>query len=110
MGIELAKLGSAAFIYCSQTVPGQAEMITKIKSHKAGFRGSRAIQPEILIRDLHTVKLETGFNVFPVIDGENKFLGLITRNDYDIKLHGGLKVSERMIARMGLWWELTSTI
>ena len=34
LGIELARLGGAAFIFCSQTIENQAKMISKIKHFK----------------------------------------------------------------------------
>ena len=99
MGIELAKLGGTAFIYCSQTIEDQAAMVAKIKSHKAGFVEPKTILPDVLIRDFHAIKLQTGYNVFPVVDAQNSFLGLITRNDYDVTLHGDVSVQKRMIPR-----------
>ena len=37
LGIALAKEGGISFIYGSQTVEDQAEMVRKVKKHKAGF-------------------------------------------------------------------------
>jgi IMP dehydrogenase len=99
MGIELAKLGGTSFIYCSQSIESQTEMIAKVKSHKAGFVVPRTVLAEILIKELHALKLETGYNIFPVVDHDNRFLGLITRNDYDVSLHGHLMVRDRMIGK-----------
>ncbi len=99
MGIELATLGGAAFIYSSQTIERQAEMIEKIKSHKAGFVDPETVQPDILLNDLFEITQKKRYSTFPVVDHENTLLGIITRNDYDVSLHGHLKVHERMILR-----------
>ena len=37
MAIALAKEGGVSFIYGSQTIEQQAEMVRKVKSYKAGF-------------------------------------------------------------------------
>ena len=37
MGVALAKEGGLSFIYGSQSIQKQAQMITKVKSYRAGF-------------------------------------------------------------------------
>ena len=37
MAIALARQGGCAFIFCSQPIESQAAMVSKVKSHKAGF-------------------------------------------------------------------------
>jgi len=99
MGIELAKLGGAAFIFCSQTIDAQAEMIVKIKSHKAGFVRPLTVSPTTTVREIEAIKQDKGFSTFPVVSEDNVFLGLITQRDYDAQAHGDLRVVERMIPR-----------
>lgn len=97
MAIELAKLGGVAFIYCSQPIEHQAEMISKIKNHKAGFVEPETVHPDVTIQELYTLSQQKGYTTFPVIDSNGKLLGIITKNDYDVSRHGVLKVSERML-------------
>jgi len=99
MGIELAKLGGVAFIYCSQTTDQQADMIRKIKKHKAGFVPPETVSPGTPIRDVYEMTRLRGFNTFPVVDEQYKLMGIITKNDYDVKPHGDLPVKSRMILR-----------
>ncbi len=99
MGIELAKLGGTAFIYASQAIDDQAEMVRRIKSHKAGFVEPRTIRPDQPLRDVDALRKEAGYSTFPVVSDEKRLLGLITRRDYDVRAHGELPVSERMIPR-----------
>lgn len=99
MGVELAKMGGQAFIYCSQTIEQQAEMIRKIKKHKAGFVPPETVKPDTLICDVYELTRLRGYNTFPVVDQNNKFVGIIAKNDYDVKPHGDLPVSARMISR-----------
>ncbi len=102
MAIELAKLGGNAFIYSSQTRQQQAQMVLDIKKHKAGFVEPEAVPPDMTIEDLHTLTQQRGYNTFPVVNGDKEFMGIITKNDYDYKLHHALSVSDRMIARKDL--------
>ncbi len=99
MGIELAKLGGAAFIYSSQTIESQADMIRKIKNHKAGFVKPKAVKLNMTIAEMYRIRKETGHSTFPVVNDENIFLGLISKWDYDISLHGKFKVKDRMISK-----------
>jgi len=99
MGIELAKLGGAAFIFCSQAIDTQAEMISKIKSHKAGFVKPLTVPPTTTVHQIETIKQDKGFSTFPVVSEDNILLGLITQRDYDAQAHGQLRVVERMISR-----------
>jgi len=102
MGIELAQLGGSAFIYCSQTIQQQAEMIRKIKKHKAGFVPPETVKSDMPIRELFELTRKRGYNTFPVVDDNLKLIGIITKNDYDVKPHGDLPIKNRMIPRQEL--------
>lgn len=102
MGLELARLGSVAFIYCSQPIQDQAEMVRRIKSYKAGFVQPETVRPTMTIADLAALTRQRGYGTFPVVDEEGSFLGLITRNDYDAARHCHLTVADRMIPRASL--------
>lgn len=102
MAIELAKMGGTAFIFCSQTVEQQAQMIRDIKKYKAGFVPPETVLPETSIKKLFELTRNRGYNTFPVVDKNHKLLGIITKNDYDVKPHGDKPVTDRMISRKDL--------
>lgn len=99
MGIELARRGGVAFVYASQPIDRQAEMIRRIKSHKAGFVKPRTVPPDLPLAEVAALGAREGFSTFPVVDAEDRFLGLLTRNDFASIRHGNLPVCERMIPR-----------
>ena len=99
MGIEMAKLGGAAFVFCSQSPESQAGMVARVKSHKAGFVEPRTVAPELPISGLNELRRETGYSTFPVVGESNMLLGVITRRDFDAKKHVHLSVGERMVPR-----------
>ncbi len=99
MGIELARLGGLAFIFCSQSIDHESAMIRDIKRFKAGFVEPFYVHPDMLIGDVFEISKMKGFNTFPIVDKDHKLLGILTKNDYSGSHHAHLRVSERMIPR-----------
>ena len=88
MAIALAKEGGISFIYGSQTIEQQAEMIRRVKSHKAGFVTSDSnIKPDNTLQDVLDLKARTGHSTVAVTaDGSphGRLLGIITSRDFRI--------------------------
>jgi IMP dehydrogenase len=86
MAISLARKGGVAFIYCSQPVENQAEMVSKVKHHKAGFVESDSnVKPDMSLKDTVALCKKTGHSTIAVTrDGTSKgeFLGIITDKDF----------------------------
>ena len=86
MAIALAKNGGLSFIFGSQSIDSQAEMVRKVKKHKAGFVVSDAnLTPEHTLRDVIEIKERTGFSTIGIThDGTPiaKLLGIVTSRDY----------------------------
>jgi IMP dehydrogenase len=52
MAIALARRGGCAFIYCSQSIDEQVVMVSRVKSHKAGFVPSDSnLRPDTTLRE-----------------------------------------------------------
>ncbi len=88
LAIALAKQGGVSFIFGSQSIASQAEMVRRVKSHKAGFVKSHVnIRPDQTLADLLELKEKTGHSTTAVTDdgtGDGKLLGLITDRDYRV--------------------------
>ncbi|PKM85472.1 MAG: inosine 5-monophosphate dehydrogenase [Firmicutes bacterium HGW-Firmicutes-11] len=88
MAVALAKEGGIAFIFASQPIESQEEMVRKVKSHKAGFVTSDSnIRPDQTLADILALKAKTGHSTVAVTDdgtAEGKVLGIITSRDYRI--------------------------
>jgi len=88
LAIELARSGGMSFIYCSQPIEKQADMIRKVKSYKAGFVTSDSnLKPDNTLQDLLDLKEKTGHSTMAVTEnGEpnGKLLGIITSKDYRV--------------------------
>ncbi|MBQ7112747.1 MAG: IMP dehydrogenase [Clostridia bacterium] len=101
MAIALAKEGGIAFIYGSQTIERQAEMVRRAKNYKAGFVVSDSnIRPDQTLQDVLDLKAEKGHSTMAVTDdgtGTGKFLGIVTSRDYRVsRMDKSTPVSEFM--------------
>ena len=57
MAVALAREGGVSFIYGSQSVESQAEMVRKVKAYKAGFVPSDSnIAPDQTLKDVIELK------------------------------------------------------
>ncbi len=88
MAIALAKNGGISFIYCSQSIESEAEMIRKVKKYKAGFVISDSnLTPENTLHDVLELKARTGHSTMAITEdgsSDGKLLGIVTSRDYRI--------------------------
>ncbi len=86
LAIELARNGGLSFIFGSQPVASQAEMVRRVKKFKAGFVTSDSnVRPEDTLADVLALVRKTGHNTIGVTeDGSpnGKLMGLVTSRDY----------------------------
>lgn len=86
MAIELARNGGVSFIFGSQSIKSQAEMVGKVKKFKAGFVVSNAnLTCEHTLKDVIELKRKTGFSTIGITDdgtSYGKLLGIVTGRDY----------------------------
>ena len=74
MGIELAKLGGVAFIFCSQSPESEAKMVKKIKNHKAGFVKPKTMKAEMRVKEMFEIRKKSGHSTFPLVDEKGLFV------------------------------------
>ena len=88
MGIALAREGGIAFIFVSQPVEQQAEMVRRVKNYKAGFVSSDSnLRPGDTLADVLALKARTGHSTMAVTEdgtAEGRLLGLVTSRDYRV--------------------------
>ena len=101
MAIALAREGGLSFIFCSQSIESQAQMVARVKSYKAGFVTSDSnLRPDNTLADVVALKEKTGHSTVPItLDGtaNGKLMGLVTSRDYRLsRMPLDLKVSEFM--------------
>ena len=101
LAIALAKEGGISFIYGSQSVEDQAEMVRRVKSYKAGFVISRLnLKPDSTLKDVVALKEKTGHSTIAITEdgsAHGKLVGLVTSRDYRLtRMSLDLKVEEFM--------------
>ena len=107
LAIALAKEGGISFIFGSQSIENQAEMVRKVKNHKAGFVTSASnLTPEHTLADVLALKARNGFSTVAITeDGTSggKLLGIVTSRDYRVsRMDPTDKVSSFMTPRAKL--------
>lgn len=88
MAIELAKCGGISFIFGSQPIDSQTEMVRKVKNHKAGFVVSDSnLKPDDTLKEVIELTQRNGHSTIAItIDGTptGKLMGIVTSRDYRI--------------------------
>jgi len=86
LAIALARKGGCAFVFCSQSIEAQAEMVRKVKEHKAGFvKSDSNLRPDASLQDAVNLRRKTGHSTIAVTEGgakDGKLLGLLTSKDF----------------------------
>ena len=89
LAIALARNGGLSFIFGSQPIESQAEMVRKVKKFKAGFVVSDSnLRPDCTRQDVVRLKEPTGHASVAITDDgtpNGKLLGMITSRDYRLK-------------------------
>ncbi|MDR0835100.1 MAG: IMP dehydrogenase [Tannerella sp.] len=89
LAIELARNGGLSFIFGSQSIDSQAEMVRKVKKFKAGFVVSDSnLTPENTLSDVVNLVKQTGHSTIGITaDGtpNGKLLGIVTSRDYRVE-------------------------
>ncbi|MGI5900562.1 MAG: IMP dehydrogenase [Christensenellales bacterium] len=101
MAIALAREGGISFIYGSQSIESQADMVRRVKSYKAGFVASDSnVRPDQTLKDIIDLKAKTGHSTVAVTEdgtASGRFLGIVTSRDYRVSRMGpDTKVSSFM--------------
>ena len=101
LAIALAKQGGISFIYGSQSIQAEADMIRRVKDYKKGFVTSDSnLPPEATLADVLDLKVRTGHSTVAITDdgsAHGKLLGLVASRDYRLsRMSRDLKVTEFM--------------
>ncbi|MBR4511340.1 MAG: IMP dehydrogenase [Bacteroidales bacterium] len=88
MAVALAKEGGISFIFVSQSIESQAEMVRRVKNHKAGFVSSDSnLRPNQTLNDIISLERRTGHSTVAITDdgtANGKLIGIVTSRDYRV--------------------------
>ena len=82
LAIALAREGGIGVIHRNNLIEDQAAMVTKVKrSESAVISEPYTVRKEQTVGELRFIMDQQGFSGFPVVDGENKLVGMVTGRD-----------------------------
>jgi IMP dehydrogenase len=101
LSIALARQGGLSFVFCSQPIEEQAEIVRQVKSHKAGFVSSDSnTTVDTTLGEVIDLMARSGHSTVPVTsDGTStgRLMGLITDQDFwEFEDDLGNKVGQHM--------------
>ncbi len=101
MAIALARCGGISFIYGSQSIASEVEMVRKVKNYKAGFVVSDSnLKPDDTLGDVINLTQKTGHSTIAITsDGSpsGELMGIVTGRDYRVaKCSQETKIKEFM--------------
>lgn len=114
LAVALATEGGVSFIYGSQTVEQEAQMVRRAKSYKAGFvKSDSNLKPDATLADVIELTERTGHSTIAItMDGtsEGELAGIVTSRDYRIsRMSPNEKVSDFMTPFDKLIWAKEGT-
>ena len=88
LAIALARTGGLSFIFGSQSVASQAQMVQTVKKFKAGIvQSDTNLKPDATLADVLEIKEKTGHSTIAIThDGtaHGRMLGMVTSRDYRV--------------------------
>ena len=88
MAIALAREGGISFIFCSQSIENQAQMIERVKNYKAGFvESDSTLKETATLQDVIALSAKTRHTTIAITDDgkpHGKLLGVVTSRDYRV--------------------------
>ena len=86
LAIALAKQGGVSFIYGSQSIEDEADMVRRVKAYKKGFVTSDSnLPPTATLADVLDLKARTGHSTVAITEdgtAHGKLLGIVASRDY----------------------------
>ena len=82
LAISLAQEGGIGFIHKNMTIERQADRVRKVKKFESGIVSEPVtVSPDLTLAALAEMVKKNAFAGYPVVDGENNLIGIITGRD-----------------------------
>ena len=97
MAIAMAQAGGIGVIHRNMTIEEQTIKVNSVKRFESGLvLDPVMISPDTTIGEMRTLKNKHGFSGLPVVDEEEKLVGIITNRDIRFVSDDSILVSEMM--------------
>jgi len=82
LAIALAQEGGIGFIHKNMSIREQAAMVRKVKKYESGMVANPVtVSPDLTVGQLIQLAKRHGFSGFPVVNGDNELVGIVTGRD-----------------------------
>jgi IMP dehydrogenase len=100
LAIAIAQEGGIGIVHKNMTAQQQAAKVAKVKRYESGvLRDPVVITPQHTVRQVMELSAQLGVSGFPVCDGGNNVVGLVTGRDLRFETRLDLPVSHIMTPR-----------
>lgn len=97
MAIALAQQGGIGIVHRSMSIEKQAEEVDKVKRHESGMIVDPiTMKPQNKIYEAKEVMKKFGISGLPIIDENNKLIGILTNRDIRFETRLNLLIEEAM--------------
>ena len=103
MAIAMARLGGIGVIHKSLTSKKQGEEVRRVKNYLNGLiKSPITFTPNLTVKEMLNIRKEKkySFSGFPIVDNDNKLLGIITRRDIKFVTDTSMKLKDVMIKNL----------
>ncbi len=100
LAIALAQEGGLGIIHKNMSIEEQARQVRKVKRFESGIvKDPITISPVTTVRELMELVKKYNFHAFPVIDGNQNLLGIVTSRDLRFEINLDQPVSNLMTTK-----------
>lgn len=97
LAIALAREGGVGFIHKNMSIEAQANEVDLVKRNESGMISNPVtLKPNQTVKEAYEIMLKFKIGGFPVVDDNNKLLGIITSRDLKYMNHDDTLVKEVM--------------
>ena len=101
MAIAMAQAGGIGVIHRNMTIEEQTTKVNSVKRFESGLvLDPVMISPDTTIGEMRVLKNKHGFSGLPVVDDEEKLVGIITNRDIRFVSDDSIQVSEMMTTEL----------
>lgn len=101
MAIAMAQAGGIGVIHRNMTIEEQTTKVNSVKRFESGLvLDPVMISPDTTIGEMRVLKNKHGFSGLPVVDEEEKLVGIITNRDIRFVSDDSIQVSEMMTTEL----------
>ncbi|CAG9000753.1 MAG: Inosine-5'-monophosphate dehydrogenase [Candidatus Celerinatantimonas neptuna] len=103
LAIALAQEGGVGFIHKNMSIEAQANEVRKVKKFESGVvLNPVTVSPDMTLKDVIELTVQHGFASYPVVEGDNDLVGIITGRDVRFESDPATKVSNVMTPKTRL--------